>query len=77
MAFENHCELCDGVQRHHGIVGEDDIGPLALGSRKDRNAVGWLGIHVKVKGPSAEHGTTIYRRYSSVAVPSENARDVR
>ena len=34
-------------------------------------------VHVKVKGPSAESGTTISRRYSSVAAPSEHARDVR
>ena len=33
--------------------------------------------HVKVKGPSAESVTTISRRYSSVAAPSEHAHDVR
>ena len=43
LAFEDHCELCDAVQRRHGIAGEVGHGLLDSGSRKDRNAVGWLG----------------------------------
>ena len=43
LAFEDHCELCDAVQRRHGIAGEAVNGLLDSGSRKDRNAVGWLG----------------------------------
>ena len=43
LAFEDHCELCDAVQRRHGIAGEAVNVPLASGLRKDRNAVGWLG----------------------------------
>ena len=34
-------------------------------------------VDVKEKGPSAERGTTISRRYSSDTAPSEQARDVR
>ena len=76
LAFEDHCELCNAVQRRHGITGEAGTEPLDSGSREDRNAVGWLGTRYKVKGPSTESGT-ISRRYSSVAAPSEHAHDVR
>ena len=31
--FQNHCELCDAVQRVHGNAGEADDGPLASGSK--------------------------------------------
>ena len=43
LAFEDHCELCDAVQRRHGIAGEAVNGLLDSGSREDQNAVGWLG----------------------------------
>ena len=43
LAFQNHCELCDAVQRLHGNADEDDDGPLVLGTRKVRNTVGGLG----------------------------------
>ena len=43
LAFEDHCELCDAVQRRHGNADEDDDGPLVSGTRKVRNTVGGLG----------------------------------
>ena len=43
LAFEDHCELCDAVQRVHGNAGEAGLGPLASEPRKCRNAVGGLG----------------------------------
>ena len=42
-AFQNHCELCDAVQRVHGNAGEADDGPLASGSPKVETTVGGLG----------------------------------
>ena len=42
-AFQNHCELCDAVQRVHGNAGEADDGPLASGSLKVKTTVGGLG----------------------------------
>ena len=42
LAFQNHCELCDAVQRLHGNAGEAGLGPLASAPRKFRNAVGGL-----------------------------------
>ena len=38
LAFQNHCELCDAVQRVHGNAGEAGHGPLASAPRKCRNA---------------------------------------
>ena len=43
LAFEDHCELCDAVQRVHGNAGEADDGPLASRARKVENTVGGLG----------------------------------
>ena len=50
LAFQNHCELCDAVQRVHGNAGEAGHGPLASAPRKCRNAVGGLGKTLE-KGP--------------------------
>ena len=50
LAFGNHCELCDAVQRVHGNAGEAGHGPLASAPRKYRNAVGGLGKTLE-KGP--------------------------
>ena len=43
LAFEDHCELCDDVQRRHGNADEADDGPLALRARKVETTVGGLG----------------------------------
>jgi len=46
LAFEDHCELCDAVQRRHGNADdadEADHGPLALPALKVENTVGGLG----------------------------------
>ena len=43
LAFENHCELCDAVQRRHGNADEAGHGPLASRARKVENTVGGLG----------------------------------
>ena len=43
LAFEDHCELCDAVQRRHGNADEAGHGPLALRARKVENTVGGLG----------------------------------
>ena len=43
LAFEDHCELCDAVQRVHGNTGEADDGPLALEPFKVETTVGGLG----------------------------------
>ena len=42
-AFQNHCELCDAVQRVRGNAGEAGHGPLASGSPKVEITVGGLG----------------------------------
>ena len=44
-AFQNHCELCDAVQRVHGNAGEAGHGPLASGSPnvETYRTVGGLG----------------------------------
>ena len=42
-AFQNHCELCDAVQRVQGNAGEAGLGPLASGSPKVETTVGGLG----------------------------------
>ena len=43
LAFEDHCELCDAVQRRHGNADEAGHGPLASGSPKVETTVGGLG----------------------------------
>ena len=43
LAFEDHCELCDAIQRRHGNAGEAGTEPLASGTCKVRNTVGGLG----------------------------------
>ena len=43
LAFGNHCELCDAVQRHHGNADKADDGTLALQARKVETTVGGLG----------------------------------
>ena len=42
LAFGNHCELCDAVQRH-GNADEADDGPLASRACKVQNTVCGLG----------------------------------
>ena len=42
LAFEDHCELCDAVQRRHGNADEADNGPLASRARKVETTVGGL-----------------------------------
>ena len=76
LAFEDHCELCDAVQRRHGNADEADDGPLASRARKVENTVGGPGRRLDER-PGDERGTTIYRRDSSVSAPGERARDVR
>ena len=67
LAFEDHCELCDDVQRRHGNAGEADDGPLASGPRKVRNAVGGLGRHLGAERRKwCNHFSTISQCYSTV-----------
>ena len=49
LAFENHCELCDAVQRRHGNADEAGHGPLASRARKVENSVGGLGKTLEVR----------------------------
>ena len=42
-AFEDHCELCDAVQRRHGNADEADDGQLASRARNVETTVGGLG----------------------------------
>ena len=43
LAFKDHCELCDAVQRRHGNADESGHGPLASRAPKVENIVGELG----------------------------------
>ena len=52
LAFRNHCELCDAIQRRHGNADKADDGPLASRARKvETTAVppycGYTSMHVE------------------------------
>ena len=47
LAFEDHCELCDAVQRRHGNADEAGHGLLASRARKVENTVDGLGRRLK------------------------------
>ena len=74
LAFEDHCKLCDTVQRRHGNAYEASHGPLASRACKVKNTVGGLGKTLE-EGPSVELGATHYRRHALAPAHPKHAHD--
>ena len=84
LAFEDHCELCDAVQRRHGNADEAGHGPLASGIRKVQNTVGGLGKTLEERperrtwcdtlpSPCSSSGTSKARSRCLLTMGSEGA----
>ena len=75
LAFEDHCELCDDVQRRHGNADETDDGPLASRARKIETTVGGLGKTLEERARSVEFGATHSQRHALVPARPKHAHD--